>query len=129
MKSAQTIQSLMHLFSLGGESLTLEFWADAASEILCLRLCRSDNNYEILAESVIEHFLPKGHWHHLAVNVKDYIQHKKTIVEVTLFLDGWKEVTVHLKFTGLLMRKSRPTCLLLGHVSSGFNRKRYSHVL
>ncbi|XP_059485723.1 lysosomal-trafficking regulator isoform X2 [Neocloeon triangulifer] len=123
MKSAQSIQSLVHLFSLGGESLTLEFWADAASELLCLRLCRCDNNYEILAETVINHFLPKGNWHHLAVNVRDFMQHKKTIVEVTLFLDGWKEMTVHLRFTGLLVRKSRPTCLLLGHVASSVNRQ------
>lgn len=124
MKSAQTIQSLMHIFSLGGESLTLECWADAVTEIICLRLCRSDNNCEVLAETVIDDFLPKGNWHHLAVNVKDFIQQKKTTVEVMLILDGWKDVTVNLKFTGLLVRKCRPACFLLGNVSTGFTRQR-----
>jgi len=124
MKSAQTIQNLMHIFSLGGESLTLECWADSVSEVVCLRLCRSDNNYEVLAETVIDHFLPKGNWHHLAVNVKDFIQQKKTTVEVTLILDGWKEATVNLKFTGLLVRKCRPACFLLGNITTGFAKQR-----
>ncbi|CAB3359283.1 Hypothetical predicted protein [Cloeon dipterum] len=123
MKSAQSIQNLVHLFSLGGESVTLEFWADATSEMLCLRLCRSDNKYEILAESVISQFLPKGNWHHLAVNVKDSMQQKKSIIEVTLFLDGWKETKTHLKFSGLLVRKSRPACFLLGHAANLSNKQ------
>jgi hypothetical protein len=125
MKSVgQSVHSLSHLMSLGGESLTLEFWADPNSDNLYLRLCRLDKGYEVLAQGQADHILPKGQWHHLAMNVSDSIQQKKTVVRVDLFLDGSRHVVVQLKFSGLLIRKSRPACLLLGHANTNLNRNR-----
>lgn len=118
MRSAQSggSERLLHVFSVGGESLTLEGWTEPCSELLCLRLCRSDNaTYEVLAESVIDKCLPRGQWHHLAINVTDRMHNKRTVVEVTIIIDGCKEVKVQLSFGGLLLRKSRPSCFLLGH--------------
>lgn len=99
--------------------MTLECWTATTSDTLIWRLTRVDQNkgYEILADSVSEHCLPPAAWHHLSVNVKDYLQRKKTILEVKLIVNGWREVTVLLSFTGLLVRKSRPSSLLLGHQS------------
>ncbi|KAF4522717.1 hypothetical protein B566_EDAN012734, partial [Ephemera danica] len=127
MKSAhQCNERLLHLFSLGGEALTLEAWADINTELLVLRLSRhseracTTNTYnEVLAETCSESgFLTRSHWHHLALNVKDYMEHKHTVLEVTIILDGWRETSLKLTFNGLLIRKTRPTCLLLGHTTT-----------
>ena len=71
--------------SIGTDNLLLEVWADVSSDCLQLKLRRSDGkSNEILAESVIECGLSPSQWHHLAINVHDYIQRKKSVVEVKL---------------------------------------------
>lgn len=73
----------LHVVSIGTDNLMLEVWADVSSDRLLLKLRRSDGKTnEILAESVTESVLPPGQWHHLALNVHDYIQRKKSVIEV-----------------------------------------------
>ncbi|XP_071440474.1 lysosomal-trafficking regulator isoform X2 [Hetaerina americana] len=106
----------LHLFSVGSEVLTLEAWANPSAGLLSLKLTRMEGKkFETLCESTVENCLPIGSWHHLAINVKDYMQRRKSVIEVTLFINGCREVKVLMTFSGLVMRRVVPTCLLLGH--------------
>ena len=52
-----------------------------------MKLTRPDARAcEILSEATVEGLLGIGQWHHLAVNVHDYVHHRKTIIEVSFFL-------------------------------------------
>lgn len=77
----------LHVVSIGTDNLLLEVWTDVSSDCLHLKLRRSDGkSNEILAESITEGGLPSGQWHHLALNVHDYVQRKKSVVEVRQLL-------------------------------------------
>ncbi|RZF39328.1 hypothetical protein LSTR_LSTR000849 [Laodelphax striatellus] len=117
--SALLTAGLLHLASIGYETLTLEFWVHPISDILIVRLNRLDVNVqEILVEKKIDLHLTSGVWQHLAINVKDNFQKRKVNLQVTLIFNGCHEVPVELSFVGLLIRKSRCTCLLVGHNNS-----------
>lgn len=53
----------------------------------------------------------------MALNFKDTVLNKRSaIVEVTLWINGWREINAQLPFDGLLVRKPGTTCILLGQV-------------
>ncbi|GFG30500.1 hypothetical protein Cfor_08123, partial [Coptotermes formosanus] len=111
-----TNQSSLHLFSIGYEALVFEAWADTNAGTVTLKLTRPDARaYEILSEATAEGLLGIGQWHHLAINFHHYVRHRKTIIEVTLLVDGWQDAKVLLPFSGVLVQNSRTTYLLLGH--------------
>lgn len=87
---------------------------------LILRLTRPDDKMNrTISETSINDMLSSGHWHHLTLNFKDTVLNKRSaVVEVTLWVDGWKEVNAQLPFDGLLMRKPDTTCILLGQIGS-----------
>lgn len=63
--------------------------------------------------------LSSGQWHHLTMNFKDTVLNKRSaVVQVTLWVDGWREVNIQLPFDGLLVRKPGTTCILLGQIGS-----------
>lgn len=74
----------MHLFTVGNESLSLECWAALYADILVWRLSRVDSHkgHEILAETTSEQCVLPGQWHYLALNVKDFLQRRETVIEV-----------------------------------------------
>ncbi|XP_011866548.1 PREDICTED: lysosomal-trafficking regulator isoform X3 [Vollenhovia emeryi] len=112
--------SIIHLMSIGFESLVLETWLDLRSDKLILRLTRPDDKINrTISETSINGMLPSGCWHHLTLNIKDTVLNKRSaVVEVTLWVDGWKEVNAQLPFDGLLVRKPGTTCILLGQIGS-----------
>jgi len=72
-----------------------------------------------ISETAINGMLPSGCWHHLTLNFKDTILNKRSaVIEVTLWIDGWREINAQLPFDGLLLRKPGTTCILLGQVGS-----------
>nr|CAD7400993.1 unnamed protein product [Timema cristinae] len=85
------------------------------ADTLTFRLAHTEtDSSEVMSEMSVESVLTIGQWHHLAVNVKDYMQKRKNIIEVCLIVDGCRDVKVLLMYNGLLLRKNRATCLLLG---------------
>ncbi|KAL0119810.1 hypothetical protein PUN28_007922 [Cardiocondyla obscurior] len=112
--------SIIHLMSIGFESLVLETWLDLRSDKLILRLTRPDDKINrTISETSINGMLPSGCWHHLTLNIKDTVLNKRSaVVEVTLWVDGWKEINAQLPFDGLLVRKPGTTCILLGQIGS-----------
>ncbi|KYN43656.1 Lysosomal-trafficking regulator [Trachymyrmex septentrionalis] len=110
----------VHLISIGFESLVLETWLDLKSDKLILRLTRPDDKINrTISETSINGMLPSGCWHHLTLNIKDTVLNKRSaVVEVTLWVNGWKEINAQLPFDGLLVRKPGTTCILLGQVGS-----------
>lgn len=122
----------LHVVSIGTDSLMLEIWVDVSSDRLHLKLRRCDaKTNEVLAESITDSCLPPGQWHHMAVNVHDYVQRKKSVVEVTLIINGLREIKCPLQFSGIILRKAKPTCLLVGHAvqcSIGATTLHPSHV-
>ncbi|XP_017760097.1 PREDICTED: lysosomal-trafficking regulator isoform X2 [Eufriesea mexicana] len=118
--SPPTPTSIIHLMSIGFESLVLETWLDLRSDKLILRLTRPDNETNrTISETSVTDMLPYGRWHHLALNIKDTILNKcSAVVEVVIWVDGWKEINAQLPFDGLLVRKPGTTCVLLGQIGS-----------
>ncbi|KAK9508246.1 hypothetical protein O3M35_007946 [Rhynocoris fuscipes] len=118
-----SIDNLLHIISIGCEAMVLEFWADTSRELLHVRLTRPDNNkIEILSEVSLEGRITANTWHHLAISVHDSVHSGKVIIEVTLIIDGWCEVQVPLTFKGILVRKNRPTCVILGDTRKGIHK-------
>lgn len=92
----------------------------AVSDKLILRLTRPDGKTNrTISETAVTGMLPSGHWHHLALNFKDTVLNKRSaVVEVVIWIDGWREINAQLPFDGLLVRKPGTTCVLLGQVGS-----------
>ncbi|KAK2579125.1 hypothetical protein KPH14_001295 [Odynerus spinipes] len=118
--SPPTPASIIHLMSIGFEFLVLETWLDFRADKLILRLTRPDDKTNrTISETTISGMLPSGRWHHLALNFKDTVLNKRSaVVEVVLWIDGWREINAQLPFDGLLVRKPSTTCILLGQVGS-----------
>lgn len=91
-----------------------------------LRLTRVDpiKGYEVISEQTIEGGLVSATWQHVAVNIKDYVHNKRTIIELTWIVDGYKETKTQLPFIGLVMRKPRDLFILLGHQATDFDPKK-----
>uniref|UniRef100_A0A1B6DVR8 Lysosomal-trafficking regulator n=1 Tax=Clastoptera arizonana TaxID=38151 RepID=A0A1B6DVR8_9HEMI len=107
---------LLHITSVGFSMMVLEIWADTKADTIIIRLIRPElKKQEVLCEAVVEGQLPCGIWHHLAINVKDACAPKRTVIEVTLIINGLVEIKREFSFIGVLLRKPRPSCLLLGH--------------
>ncbi|XP_057327101.1 lysosomal-trafficking regulator [Microplitis mediator] len=119
------LTTIVHLMSIGFESLILETWLDLRSDKLIVRLSRPDDKCNnVISETSISGILPSGRWHHLALNFKDTVLNRKSaVVQVTIWVDGWREANVELPFDGLLVRKpATTTCVMLGQsavVTSG----------
>ncbi|XP_050573868.1 lysosomal-trafficking regulator isoform X4 [Bombus affinis] len=118
--SPPTPTSIIHLMSIGFETLVLETWLDLKSDKLILRLTRPDDKMNrTVSETSVIGMLSSGRWHHLALNFKDTVLNKHSaVVEVVLWVDGWREINAQLPFDGLLVRKPGTTCVLLGQVGS-----------
>ncbi|XP_012252611.2 lysosomal-trafficking regulator [Athalia rosae] len=121
--SPPTPTSIIHLMSIGYESLVLETWLDLRSDKLILRLTRPDDKTNrTISETSITGTFPSGRWHHLALNFKDTVLNKRSaVVEVVLWIDGWREARAQLPFDGLLVRKPGTTCILLGQLGPNGN--------
>ncbi|XP_061930479.1 lysosomal-trafficking regulator isoform X1 [Apis cerana] len=118
--SPPTPTSIIHMISIGFESLVLETWLDLKSDKLILRLTRPDDKTNrTISETSVTGMLPSGQWHHLALNFKDTVLNKHSaVVQVVLWVDGWREINAQLPFDGLLVRKPGTTCILLGQLGS-----------
>lgn len=118
--SPPTPTSIIHMMSIGFESLVLETWLDLRSDKLILRLTRPDDKTNrTISETSVTGMLPSGQWHHLALNFKDTVLNKHSaVVQVVLWVDGWREINAQLPFDGLLVRKPGTTCILLGQLGS-----------
>ncbi|KAJ8668849.1 hypothetical protein QAD02_000108 [Eretmocerus hayati] len=112
--------TILHMMSVGFETLVLETWLDLKSDKLILRLTRPDDKTNrTISETCINGMLPSGRWHHLAINFNDTILNKHSaVVQVVIWIDGWKEIKAQLPFDGLLLRKAGTTCVLLGQTGS-----------
>ncbi|KAF7992714.1 hypothetical protein HCN44_005058 [Aphidius gifuensis] len=121
--SPPTPATIIHLMSVGFESLVLELWLDLRADKLILRLTRPDDKTNrTISETCINGMLPSGRWHHLALNFKDTVLNKKSaVVEVVIWIDGWREANAQLPFDGLLIRKPSTTCILLGQIGATGN--------
>ncbi|XP_046739126.1 lysosomal-trafficking regulator isoform X2 [Diprion similis] len=121
--SPPTPTSIIHLMSIGYESLVLETWLDLRSDKLIFRLTRPDDKTNrTISETSITGTFPSGRWHHLALNCKDTVLNKRSaVVEVVLWIDGWREARAQLPFDGLLVRKPGTTCILLGQLGPNGN--------
>ncbi|XP_043669052.1 lysosomal-trafficking regulator isoform X1 [Vespula pensylvanica] len=118
--SPPTPVSIIHLMSIGMEYLVLEIWLDFRSDKLILRLTRPDDKTNrTVSETSISGILPSGRWHHLAINFKDTILNKRSaVIDVVIWIDGWKEINAQLPFDGILVRKPGTACILLGQIGS-----------
>nr|XP_018917180.1 PREDICTED: lysosomal-trafficking regulator [Bemisia tabaci] len=113
--SSESGESLIHIFSIGHDSFLVEFWGSSISDTLHIRLSLNDgSSQKILTESCVDGILPPSLWHHLAINFKDTIQKMLVVIEVTLIVNGSWEIQIPLMFTGILIKKARPTCILIG---------------
>lgn len=117
---------LVHLISVGYDTLVLETWIDESNSCFVVRLTRPDGNrIEILSQAMFQRPLNDGQWHHVVLNVKDTMKHQKIALEVSLTLDGLHRETRYLVFIAIFMRKVRPACVLIGETRHNM-KSRYS---
>ncbi|XP_075225539.1 lysosomal-trafficking regulator mauve isoform X2 [Lycorma delicatula] len=129
-KSFQATSSgILHIVSIGYDLLTIEFWIDNMTNTIIVKLVRSDGGVvqEVLSESTINNQLSVGLWHHMAINIRDSFQKRKICIEVTVVIDGWSESCITLTYSGLLVRKSQPYCIAVGHHSTSCNCQDHCH--
>ncbi|XP_014251875.1 lysosomal-trafficking regulator isoform X2 [Cimex lectularius] len=114
------VNQLLHIISIGYEAHVLEFWADTSRELLYIRLTRPDGaKQEVVSEVSLEGRLTSNAWHHLAISVRDSVHNSRVVIEVLLIIDGWCEMQVPLIFKGILIRKTKPTSLMIGDTRFG----------
>ncbi|KAK6635986.1 hypothetical protein RUM43_009638 [Polyplax serrata] len=109
-------QDLLHVFSLGNDGLTLECWTAPDLEVLVWRLSRIVNHgeYEIIAEKAVQHCFSVSSWTHLAINVRNVVTRKTTLIQVTFVSNGGNEISICLALSSAPVRRSRTSSLLLG---------------
>ncbi|KAI5717188.1 hypothetical protein M8J77_001555 [Diaphorina citri] len=104
-----------HLLSIGYEGFLIEFYADKSD--LIIRLTRPErNSYELLNEQTVPKCLRYNEYDMFCVSIKDTLQtkSKRVIINVDLVLNDNCHYSAALLFQGILIRKSRPMCILLG---------------
>lgn len=117
---------LVHVISVGYDTLVLEAWIDESTSCFVLRLTRPDGNrIEVLSQAMFQRPLDDGQWHHIVLNVKDTMKHQKIALEVSLTLDGLYRETRYLVFIAIFMRKVRPACVMIGETRTNM-KSRYS---
>jgi hypothetical protein len=117
---------LVHVISVGYDTLLLEAWIDECTSCFTLRLTRPEgSSFEILSQTSFQKPLDDGAWHNIVLNVKDTMKQQKIALEVSLIVDGMYKETRYLIFVGIFIRKVRPACIMLGDTRMSI-RSRYS---
>ncbi|KAL1451105.1 hypothetical protein WDU94_003398 [Cyamophila willieti] len=128
-----------HLLSIGYEGFLIEFYADQWD--LLIRLTRPErNSYELLNETIVHKCVRYGEYDQMCISIKDTLQTKskrvvinvdlvmndncqyntsllfqgKIIINVDLVMNDNCQYNTSLLFQGILIRKSRPMCILVG---------------
>lgn len=119
-------EGLIHITSLGYDTLVLETWINESTSCFIVRLVRPEGNtFEILSETSFQKPINDNLWHHVALNVKDTMKQQKIAFEISLIIDGFHEETRYLIFHGIFMRKVRPACIMIGDTRNEL-KSRYS---
>lgn len=117
---------MIHIISVGYDTLLLETWVDESTCCFVVRLARPEgNSFEILSQATFQKPLNDGNWHHVVLNVKDTMKQQKIALEISLTIDGLYEETRYLIFLGIFMRKVRPACIMVGETRTSL-KSRYS---
>ncbi|VVC33396.1 Hypothetical protein CINCED_3A019913 [Cinara cedri] len=113
-KETHSLDDLTHIFSVGYDAMLIEFWLDPFSDGFIIRLTRpNENKFDLLSEVIFNNCLSSIAWHHVAINVNG-IQKREKFIEITLIIDGLCESKANLLFDGFLIKKPRPSNVLLG---------------
>ncbi|RVE47508.1 hypothetical protein evm_007825 [Chilo suppressalis] len=98
--------ALLHVFSLGNDSLLFEMWLEPDTGTILFRVSRPEAGAGAGgSEARVPRALPARRWTHVAVNVWE---------RVTLFVNGYECETVSLPLQGILARKVTATNVLIG---------------
>uniref|UniRef100_A0A8D8QMF4 Lysosomal-trafficking regulator n=1 Tax=Cacopsylla melanoneura TaxID=428564 RepID=A0A8D8QMF4_9HEMI len=119
-----------HLLSIGYEGFLIEFYADQWD--LLIRLTRPErNSYELLNETVVPKCVRYGEYDQLCISIKDTLQSKskRVVINVDLVMNDNCQYSAALLFQGILIRKSRPMCILLGDKLSPCPSLSLTHLL
>lgn len=117
---------MIHIISVGYDTLLLETWVDESTCCFVVRLARPEGNtFEILSQATFQKPLDDGNWHHVVLNVKDTMKQQKIALEISLTIDGLYEETRYLIFLGIFMRKVRPACIMVGDTRTSL-KSRYT---
>ncbi|XP_077300705.1 lysosomal-trafficking regulator mauve [Arctopsyche grandis] len=114
--------SIVHLFSVGQDSMIIEFWINTSNGKMTIKICTpSVESNVVIGQTTVASCLPLRKWFHLAMNVKDIMQNHIFCFEVKMFVNGLEEQAIVIPIEGVINRKQRSTFLLLGHAASKYN--------
>ncbi|XP_060836143.1 lysosomal-trafficking regulator isoform X2 [Rhopalosiphum padi] len=113
-KEINNLDDLTHVFSIGFDAMLIEFWLNPLTDGFVVRLTRpNENKFELLSEVNFNNCLGLMAWHHVAINVNG-IKKGDKFIEINLIIDGLCENKANLLFNGFLIKKPRPSNVLLG---------------
>ncbi|KAL4704359.1 hypothetical protein ACJJTC_010744, partial [Scirpophaga incertulas] len=118
--------ALLHIFSIGNESLMFEMWANINTGGLAFRISRpvaGPTSVGAGSEARVDCALPPGRWSHVAMNVTERLLRRRILIQVTLFVNGFEYDTISLPLQGLLVRKVWATNVLIGDNSGSCTRR------
>ncbi|KAM3959590.1 LOW QUALITY PROTEIN: lysosomal-trafficking regulator mauve [Aphomia sociella] len=107
---------LLHVFSVGHDSLMFELWLEPATGSTVFRLSRPEADAGRAIVEARGGSLPAHRWSCVALNVTDRVIKRRMHIQVTMYVDGYEHETVSMPLQGILVRKVTPSYVLLGHV-------------
>ncbi|XP_047508716.1 lysosomal-trafficking regulator isoform X1 [Pieris napi] len=108
---------LLHIFSVGHDSLVFELWANPNNGELTVRLTRPEDEANcVLSSATTRTALRPSRWTCLALNVTERLHRRLIYIQVTLYVNGRENEVLSLPLQGILVRKATPSNILLGDV-------------
>ncbi|XP_045768851.1 lysosomal-trafficking regulator isoform X1 [Maniola jurtina] len=113
-KEHSSKSELMHVFSIGHDSLMFELWINTYNGELTVRLTRPDAHSNKLVSSARSRPGLGTRWCCLALNVAERVHKRRIHIQVTLYVNGRECETLSLPLQGILVRKATPSTVIVG---------------
>ncbi|CAH0714099.1 unnamed protein product, partial [Brenthis ino] len=111
---------LLHVFSVGHDSLMFELWINTSNGELAVRLTRPDAGAnKVVSAARTGAALPPRRWRCVALNVAEQVHKRRIHIQVTLYINGREIETMSLPLQGILVRKATPSTVVVGHAGAG----------
>ncbi|CAG4966953.1 unnamed protein product [Colias eurytheme] len=107
---------LIHVFSVGHDSLVFEMWVNPNNGELTFKLTRAEDEVNRVLSAASTRCAMPPRWGCLALNVQERLDRRHICIQVTVYINGRECEVLSLPLQGILVRKVTPTNVVLGEV-------------
>ncbi|XP_038214540.1 lysosomal-trafficking regulator, partial [Zerene cesonia] len=105
---------LIHVFSVGHDSLVFELWVNPANGELTVKLTRAEDDVNRVLSAATSRCALPPRWACLALNVAERLDRRHICIQVTVYINGRECEVLSLPLQGILVRKVTPTNVVVG---------------